>query len=270
MGGRWKQNHNAVKRAFAPVIITGHLNTTDKGDTLSVYVVSDLQMPLSVQWAIEVRQWSDGAVVDTVRGSSDVPKHYSKQVWKGMVDDVLGGQCDRIRCFVRLATNVSSVECSQPSAELEWFLFLAPLSNVTLLGPHLAVNLVATTIASSSSPSFTASNWDRCSLLLSPSPPTDNQHTVGLATSVWVNVSTTAVAAYVWLETTIPGRWSDNSMVILPGRERLVEFIAYEPFDSDGFVEQLQVRSIRDTYTREEVGGVRQRRRQRGATTHLN
>ena len=254
VGGRWKQNHNAVKRAFAPVIVTGHVNSTDKGDTLSVYVVSDLQMPLSVQWAVEIRQYSDGTVVRTTTNHSTVPKHYSQRVWFGMLDDAIGTSCDRIRCFVRLAANVTSDECNQPVSELEWFLFLAPLANVTLLDPVLAVDLVATTTASPSSPPSTASEWDSCSLLrTTPRPPSSagRKQAGGLASSVWVNVSTAAVAAYVWLETLVPGRWSDNSMVLLPGRDRLIEFIAYEPFDADGFVDQLQIRSIRDTYTRQ-------------------
>ena len=270
VGGRWKQNHNAVKRAFAPVIVTGHVNSTDKGDTLSVYVVSDLQLPLSVQWAIEVRQYSDGFVVHTLSGSSDVPKHYSKLVWKGMLDDVLAKQCDRIGCFLRLAANASSEECNQPSAELEWFLFLAPLANVTLLEPNLAVDLVATTSVASSfstSPPSTASQWSHCTPLRAQVPPPSSAAATRrseLAASVWVNVSTSAVAAYVWLETLIPGRWSDNSMVVLPGRDRQVEFVGYEPFEAAGFVDRLQVRSIRDTYTREADSGERAvRKRQR-------
>lgn len=275
VGGRWKQNHNAVKRAFAPAIVTGHLNSTQKGDTLSVYIVSDLQLPLAAQWAIELRQWSDGAVVHTVSGSSDVLKHYSKLVWKGLLDDVIANHCSRIDCFLRLSANVSTDQCNQPAAQLEWFLFLAPLTNVTLLDPNLTVSFITTTSTSSTTPPSTAADWDHCSLLRTtlPSslPSAGKRRADGLVASVWVSVSTVAVAAYVWLETSIGGRWSDNSMVVLPGRDRLIEFIGYEPFDADTLVDSLQIRSIRDTYTRSDDSSARVgRRQQRGTSAQLD
>ena len=275
VGGRWKQNHYAVKRAFAPLMISGHINSTDKGDTLSVYVVSDVQLPIDVQWAIELRRWSNGSVVHTVSGSSDVPKHYSKLVWKGLLDTIVGPYCDRIGCFLRLAANASSGACNQPPAELEWFLFLAPLSNVTLLDPTLEVSLVPTSSAIPASlPSISSSGWDHCSLLqtsLPPPPSAGHNAADQLVTSVRVNVSTAAVAAYVWLETTLPGRWSDNSMMVLPGRPRLVEFIAYEPFDASSFIADLQMRSIRDTYTRHDDGSQASiQQRPRGASIRLD
>ena len=245
--GRWKQNHYAVKRAFALISVTGHVNTTKaRGDVLTVYVVTDVVYPVQAVWSIEVRDWSSGAVVSAVNGTSAVPPMHSLLISNVTVDEVIGS-CPRTRCFLRLVATVTTSECGDAAMLVENFLFLAPLTNVSLQDPQIKLTTSLVDLASPPS----AKAWDRCDVLRPELPVVVSEKSVaGNVTSVTVLVSGSAVAAYVWLETEVEGRWTDNSFTLLPGMDRTVQFMGYDSFDSAAFTATLHVRSIRDTYTR--------------------
>ena len=252
--GRWKQNHFAVRRAFAPISFTGHINATRAGDALLGYLVTDVQMAVRAAWTVEVRSWQDGAVLRSVNGTATVQPAYSLLVINDTVSSVLDDACDRLACFLRLSAVVSSDECLDAALEVETFLFLAPLANVSLQEPHIKVTA---TSASLSPPASRATSWDHCAPLRSG--PVLGDHVgggldvplAGNVSAVTVLVSAQAVAAYVWLESAVEGRWTDNSFTLLPAMGRTVQFVGYNAFDAQAFLSTLQVRSIRDTYTRD-------------------
>ena len=43
-------------------------------------------------------------------------------------------------------------------------------------------------------------------------------------------VSSTAPAAWVWMETEVAGWFTDNAFVLLPGANRTVSFMGYDAF----------------------------------------
>ena len=185
-----------MKRTFAPISVTGHVNTTREGDLLLAYVVTDVQFSVQAQWRIEVRDWQTGSVVHTVTDAAAVPPTYSQLVYNSSLLATLNG-CDRTERLLRLVAEVSSKNCEGATTEVDSFLFLAPLSNVSLQDPHIKVipALNQTTAASSLSPS-----WDRCDVLRPSGEGSDvagGAVLAGHVSSVSVTVSGVAVAAYV-------------------------------------------------------------------------
>jgi hypothetical protein len=258
--GRWKQNHYAVKRAFAPLLITGHINNTKQGDILTTYIVSDLQTPVVAQWQVELRSWVDGSLIGiSVEGAMNVSGMYSKLVLTQSVDELLMGKCNRTNCFIRMSANIIIPDCQQKITanpiSLENFLLLTSLTNVTLFDPNIKFIPQFYYKHYSSLPS---ASYDQCQVLHSSVRPGGVRWSegddVGQVEAVTLTVSGSAVGVYVWLESRVEGYWSDNSFVLLPGNEqsRTVTFIGYESFDADSFIQTLQVRSIRDTYTRDQ------------------
>ena len=253
VNGRWKQNHYAVKRAFAPIAITGHVNATKaRGDVLTLYVVTDVPYPVQAHWAVEVREWSTGAVVRAINGTQAVPRMHSTLVLNETVASVLGS-CAASLCFLRLVAAVTSDECADAELLVDGFLFLAPLANVSLQDPRIKITPAAVEVSTAAGE---GRGWDRCAALRAVEPRAREGGVEGVGagnvSSMAVVVSASAMAAYVWLETEVEGRWSDNSFTLVPGMERTVEFLGYDAFDPAAFTASLQVRSIRDTYSRAE------------------
>lgn len=52
-GGRWKLLHYSVRRFFAPLLVSAF----QEGESISVYVSSDLMLPVKGQLKVEVWTW---------------------------------------------------------------------------------------------------------------------------------------------------------------------------------------------------------------------
>jgi len=66
-----------------------------------------------------------------------------------------------------------------------------------------------------------------------------------------MTLTSTTVAPFVFLDTPIFGRFSDNGFVMVPGQTYRIDFIAWEPTTIDKFVANLRVRSLADTLPQE-------------------
>lgn len=64
---------------------------------------------------------------------------------------------------------------------------------------------------------------------------------------VEVDVSSDYVAAYVTFETTLPGTFSDNAILLLPWESKTVAFLSEKPVHPDMLAESLTVLSLFDT-----------------------
>eukprot|EP01119_Soliformovum_irregulare_P005156 TRINITY_DN1662_c0_g1_i1.p1 TRINITY_DN1662_c0_g1~~TRINITY_DN1662_c0_g1_i1.p1 ORF type:complete len:464 (-),score=125.92 TRINITY_DN1662_c0_g1_i1:166-1557(-) len=63
-----------------------------------------------------------------------------------------------------------------------------------------------------------------------------------------VTLKCDAVAAYVWLDTNVPGRFDDNAFVMKPQIEKKIIFEAWEDFSIKEFASSFTVRSYYDIY----------------------
>ncbi|XP_064391180.1 beta-mannosidase-like isoform X2 [Halichondria panicea] len=85
---------------------------------------------------------------------------------------------------------------------------------------------------------------------LEPATITPSHFTSASATKVMFNLSSNAVAPFVYLESrNVPGRFSDNGFTILKGGQIFMSFESWEKFDVKHFSSGLSIRSLQDTYS---------------------
>lgn len=239
--GRWKQSHYAVKRAFAPVMVFPLINQTNSH--LQVSLVNDFNMTMNVQWTVQLMRWSDGSIVSSdVAGTSSMPRMSAHQVFDQPVQKFL---CTPVTdCFFLAVALFSSDSCAGLPFQAESFLPITPLMNVTLPDPKIRVQVISSSSVSQERP------YDACQIFTPAFYNSSDANADGLVTSIKLAVTSVAPAAYVWLESPLAGRFTDNSFLLLHQTPREIVFLGWEPFNATEFMQTVQVRSIRDTYTR--------------------
>eukprot|EP00455_Lapot_gusevi_P046655 TRINITY_DN6177_c0_g1_i2.p1 TRINITY_DN6177_c0_g1~~TRINITY_DN6177_c0_g1_i2.p1 ORF type:complete len:114 (-),score=13.23 TRINITY_DN6177_c0_g1_i2:42-383(-) len=91
------------------------------------------------------------------------------------------------------------------------------------------------------------------SIVLSPpnivvvSISSNGKHVSGYSTDV--TIQSDHIAPYVFLETTVPGRFSDNGFLLLPGVPTVVTFWGFDDYSVDDFKKHLRIVSLHDTYS---------------------
>eukprot|EP00027_Filamoeba_sp_ATCC50430_P010404 CAMPEP_0168558112 /NCGR_PEP_ID=MMETSP0413-20121227/9793_1 /TAXON_ID=136452 /ORGANISM="Filamoeba nolandi, Strain NC-AS-23-1" /LENGTH=326 /DNA_ID=CAMNT_0008589205 /DNA_START=112 /DNA_END=1088 /DNA_ORIENTATION=- len=180
-GGRWKMMHYAVKKFFAPVLISSFENPAGM---FNVHVSSDRTEPLSATVVIDLWSWT-GNKLNTINLTSSIPPLSSASVYTSNIDDMILNYCNsRSECFVSLRCIDSAKNQVLSSNEF----FLSELSDVYLEDPKIQLtNVVAIN-----------------------------------STLAQVTVSSSFPAPYVFLQTSISGRFSDNAFLLLPGSENAV------------------------------------------------
>ena len=131
----------------------------------------------------------------------------SKEIWSGSINKMTSGLCDRNSCFVYLiATNENGELVSENSYIFD------TLAHVTLSDPNFEVL------------SVTMQGSSRAVIEISASKP----------------------APFTFLDTTLPGRFSDNGFLMLPGTKKIT-FFSWDNFAADQLFDTLTIKSVYDT-----------------------
>ncbi|CAG9853943.1 unnamed protein product [Phyllotreta striolata] len=180
--GNQKMLQYFVKDAFAPVIITGHINDQR---TLEIYVVSDrLETIPNVTASIQVFKWDSFNPVHTENITLDVSPSESKLIKSIETDEFLAEQnCGskddaKNNCFFYFTLNAPGHDQVAPVN----YVFPAPLKN---------------------------SNLKRPTVVLKSVTQVDTK-----PFKYYVKIGTDVVTPFVWLESSIQGRFENNGLLL--------------------------------------------------------
>jgi beta-mannosidase len=212
-GGRWKVVHYAVKNAFAPLLISGYTNNSDA----TIVLTSDVNDVLEVTALIEVIAWDQGSIMSQNTLNIAIDPLDSVTIFTQDVSELLG-DCSVEDCFVRLSASSSS------SSSYESRSYLFP-----------------TTFKEASVPPV--------SVIASDMVLIDDSDDDGLSSAISFTVTSNNTAAFLTAETVhadIPGRFSDNSIFLLPDEPQTLTFYASKGvrFSVDQFAASLSFRYL--------------------------
>ena len=224
-GGRWKGLHYEVARAYAPLIISGHYDNSS--DVAVVYLTSDIPKALTaINVSVDIVAYASGTVLSSYNSMEDLAALESRRIYilTSISEEFNEAGCASLSaCFLRLR---ASGGASAPDAEI----LPAPLKTAPLQYP-----------------TFNLSGWSAGSYV----GQERSFDSTPLLTSASFTLSSDVVAAYVFLETPLAGRFSDGSFTLLPDEPRAMSFqsAAGSPgFTLDQLQQSVRVRSIRETY----------------------
>lgn len=190
-GGRAKALYYASARFFADILVTGYIEATPTGDSLLNVYVSNMagsaDAPPLDGTSIRVSAWSwaDGLVSNWTTPVSTIAPHSSGRVCSVPLLTVIRGCGNLVDCVLTL----DLIGAPPVKASLSHnYVYIAPLRNVTSMRDPILriVNVVAT----GAEP---RSGYDAFTVTL----------TAG-----------NLPVAVVWLETALPGRFSDNAFLL--------------------------------------------------------
>ena len=235
-GGRWKVVHYALRSTFAPRIVSAYLEDIGSpSSNLFVYVVSDVNEQQKGSVAVNLRHWATGAVLASQTLQFTLAPLASNRILNSTVDAVTrtSDQCSTVTdCFVQLLWLDG-----QQAVVSEYVLLLGKLAPAPLVNPNVRLTLMP-------QQDTDASEHRHARLAAADSMG-------GLVRSVQVNVSSSAPAAWLFLETETAGYFDSNAFVLLPDAPRLLTFTGYEPFDVAAFNSTLQLTSLWDVTNRD-------------------
>jgi len=237
-GGRWKMLHYSARRFFSPVLVSAY---EDPLDSLHIYVTSDLTVPLSNgSLVLSVWKWSGQKIYSSVVSSGlNLDAFQSKQVFETSISSFLSP----------LHTNRSSVVftfewTSQTSS-------LSPSLHSIASDPKMRLSSSFSLLRSSSSYSISASNVFYLSSFAEADliKPIFAINTISMSSGtqgpvVKFNVTSTQVAPFVFLESPLSGRFSDNGMLLLKDVPITLDFIGWQSFSLAEFEDTLEIKSI--------------------------
>jgi hypothetical protein len=219
--------HYAVKNAYSPLLISGYIDTTND-DMFNVVVTSDINDGLFVDVNLEVVAWDGGVILSQQTFVAvEMDALDSITVYSNTLTSVLNGLCQADDCFIRLTANTTTTSSSSSSDGVEEYFSRSYIFPATFKDSNIPYAAVE------------ASNIQ----LLDED---DN----GLASSASFVLSTNNTAAFVTAETNhtlLPGRFSDNSFVLLPSETQQLTFYASKGvrFTVDDLYSTLTVRNLR-------------------------
>jgi beta-mannosidase len=177
-GNRWKILHYAAAKFFSPTLISSFeypSSSASNSTTYSVHVTSDVNAKQTGSWQIRAISWSTGS---TLRVWSDVltllPLE-SKAVYSNTTDAMLQGIGTRDTVLFITSWQGTAVGVPKESTSSYNYHYLTSMANVALPKATIMINNVVMG-ASQQEASFT--------------------------------VTATAMAPFVWLQTSLPGRFS--------------------------------------------------------------
>jgi hypothetical protein len=224
--------HYAVKNAYSPLLISGYIDATND-DMVNVVVTSDINDGLFVDVNLEVVAWDGGVILSQQTFVAvEMDALDSITVYSNTLTSVLNGLCQADDCFIRLTANTTTTSSSS-SSDNEIGDSVEEYSSRSYVFPA--------TFKDSSIP-YAAVEASNIQLL----DEDDN----GLASSASFVLSTNNTAAFVTAETNhtlLPGRFSDNSFVLLPSETQQLTFYASKGvrFTVDDLYSTLTVRNLR-------------------------
>ena len=236
-GGRWKPVLYSIQQAFQPNLISAYVEPLgDPHAALFVYAVSESQSEQQGQLHLSVRQWVSGAEVAASTVAFAVSALHSQIVLNVTLDTLLTAAptvCSSpADCFVRLQWRDAANALVSSHDLLLDRLMSAPLTN-----PH--VQLAVLQPATDTDDFIAAGDYRHQSPRARP------------VRSVRVNVSCSAPAAWLFVETETAGYWDANAFHLLPDDAMTLTFTGYDEFDAAGMKSTLRVRSLWDITHRE-------------------
>ncbi len=226
-GGRWKMAHYAVADFYTELLVSP-VETTD--DHLDIFIVNDgLQLINDAYLNVQLWSWQtdfgninpdtpypsggNNFVLPLQLWTSDftVSAASSQNVQSFQISEMIneGGCGDRSKCFVTMDVFQTVTE-THLTSNVFW---LTPFKEVQLLDPSLAVKSVISY----------------------------SEHT----TTLHVCISSEAVALFVWLETTVAGRFSKNGFYMIQP-VYCVNFYAETHITASDFQQTLSITSLYD------------------------
>jgi beta-mannosidase len=207
-GNHWKLVHYYTKEFFADTIISSYQDYS----TLDyfVHVTSDSLDDQTGSYSILAYRWIEGDQVMSWTGDATIPALSSLQVYSGNINDMLSSAAGSPNADEVFYILQWSVN-SQVVAE-NWF-YLSSFNSVVL--PNV--------------------QFDVTVLELSGRTAT-------------LQLQSTAVAPFVFVESTLSGRFSSNGFLTLPNTPISLSFYGWEDFTLSELQKSLVVRSLRGTY----------------------
>ena len=238
-GGRWKMLHYAVTRAFAPVIASGYYD--QRADQVYAYATSDLVQALQGTLIITISSWLRGDLNTYptpfelhALGSLRVANFSAKPLYQQAGCNQFA-EC-YITLAVQLADNINLVTRASIDVPVSP-IFTTPIRDVPLQPAAIAIaNFQPIT------------NDDDVHSANSPSSSFSSSTAITRASFTVVSDES---APYVFLETSLPGRFSDNGFLLTRQTPRTIQFIAFDStqtFTLEELQATIKVRSIRSTY----------------------
>ena len=230
-GGRWKPVLYTIQQAFQPNLISAYVEPLgDPYATVFVYAVSEVQREQRGKLQVSVRHWATGAEVASETAALTVPALQSRMVFNITLNTLLTAapaSCSSpADCFVRLYwRDETNALVSSHDLLLDRLMF-APL-----VDPHVQLTVLQT---------------DGQAEVLSAVGHRHPRAAATLASSVSVNVSCSAPAAWLFVETETAGYWDTNTFHLLPDQPKILTFTGYEEFDASEMQSSLTSRSLWD------------------------
>lgn len=220
-GGRWKMLHYYVKKMFSPVIIISSF--IENENVVELYVVNEwFQNMTNATVVVSLHRYDTLGAVKTVNKSVHVEAAASSRVATLSMDDDL----DQVTLCKEGLYDVKDV-CFLTYKLLNSVGVLVTPENYRLLGEPKDAYILHASVQTGdiTGPIATPqSNW-----------------------SFNVSVKTDTVALFVWLETELPGVFSDNGF-LMAQEEAQVYFYAVKKITVEDLKSSLTVKSLTDTY----------------------
>jgi hypothetical protein len=241
-------------------MISGYVDT--KNSSVTFYSLNDNLIDYRSQIIYELRNWTDGSIFDT-QEVAYLSLGQSNQFVKSItISEVVGKFCPSLSdCFLHVY-GISG--CATFSTSIIAF---TPFKNISLPNPNITISFLDSIPSTSSTTSskklsqvypLPDSKLDECSSYKTH-PDAKRMHTMStsskstspnLVASIEFTISAIAPAIYAFIESPIPGKFSDNALTLMPNKEIIITFTGYDLFDPIEFQQTYQVRSIYDTYNR--------------------
>jgi beta-mannosidase len=205
---RWKLLHNTIERAFRPLAVFALEVSPGQ---ITVFVVNDAADGAPFQGRVEVSaiRWSDGASVqNTSSGVIDIPPSSSTVALSGQLGTLLGTEITPTAGFLRTTLRSAA--------------------------GNVFHDLVPCRLGSAEVP--TGGSAATVTVSCGEVDPT--------ALTAECTVTASASAVFVTLETALPGRFSENGYIVLPGDSKSVTFFGWEPYTAAVLNEGLTVRHL--------------------------
>jgi len=206
-GGRWKVLHYYAKTFFAPVLVSSFA----LGGSMTTYLVNDLTTDISgATLSVNIWSWASG-LQKTYTSTVGMKALTAGSVWSKAVNDIIAdSNCGSVTNCVATISLTDATNAIQS----ENVFYLSSLKDVTTLkDPQLTV--------------------------VSVTQSGNRQFTISLKAS--------AIAAFVWLETSYSGRFSDNGFLFTsPTKD--VFFYANEDVTATDVQKSLLINNLFQVY----------------------
>ena len=213
-GGRWKVLHYQVAHFFAETLVSSYL---DADSTYRVYVTTDSRSSQSGNLTVSTVLWSSGAVASSWTVQSTVDTFGSVELFAQSLSSMLTASNVTSASEIAITLSWTFDEEKEQGKEVTNVFYPTSFSEVALPEPTITISVGDT--------------WS------------DGE--TGVAT---VTVTSSAVAPFAFLHTSISGRFSSNGVLLLPNAPVNFTFFGWEDYTLQKLQDTIKVRTVRDTY----------------------